>query len=282
MKNYIIINEFLNSNAFNIIYTELKNAFFSLGADCELLTNVQAIKLLKTNGRGYSVLFFDKDLFLATQLEKCGYRCVNSAKVIETCDDKAKTYLALLGKVRMPKTILAPFTFNTIGYKNYDFLVDIENELGYPMIVKQNKGSFGEQVYLVKDREQTIETLKKIGHSEVLFQEYITSSFGKDYRVYVVGGKVVASALRCNERDFRSNVASGGKMIKTSLPNEYEELAIKACEILGADFAGVDLLIGVDGPLICEINSNAHFSALSKVTGINVAKAIAEYVLGLK
>lgn len=281
MKNYIIVNEFLNTNSFNQIYSELKNAFLSLGAEVELLTNVTAKKLLKENGNGTPILFFDKDLFLAKQLEKCGYRCVNSAKVIETCDDKAKTYLALLGKIKMPKTLLAPFSYNTVGFTNFNFLRDIERELCYPFVIKQNKGSFGEQVYLVNDNKQAIETLKKIGHTEVLFQQYIKNSCGKDYRVYVVGGRVVACALRYNESDFRSNVASGGKMQMVNLPASYQELAVNACNVLGADFAGVDLLIGDNGPLVCEVNSNAHFTALSKITGVNVAKCIAEYILNL-
>lgn len=281
MKSYIIVNEFLKLNSFKKIYSQLENAFLQLGVSCEILTNVMARKLLKKESNGEVILFFDKDVFLAEQLEKCGYRCVNGAKAIETCDDKSKTYLALLGKVDMPKTVLAPFTFNTVGYANYDFISDIESELGYPMIVKQNKGSFGEQVYLAKNKTELIEIIKNIGHSEILFQQYITSSCGKDYRVYVVGGKVVASALRCNDSDFRSNVASGGSMSVALLNEEYEQIAIKACKAIGVDFAGVDLLIGENGPLVCEVNSNAHFTALSAVTGIDVAKAIAEYILSI-
>ena len=138
MKNYIIVNEFLKSNSFNQIYSELKNAFLSLGSEVELLTNLTARKLFKNNANGACVLFFDKDLFLAKQLEKCGYRCINSAKVIEICDDKAKTYLALLGEVEMPKTILAPFSYNTVGFTNFNFLTDIENEFGYPFVIFQH------------------------------------------------------------------------------------------------------------------------------------------------
>ena len=282
MKCYMIVNEFLSSNSFNKIYEQFENAFNKMGVSFELLTNVTALKLLNTNGNGKPILFFDKDVFLAKQLEKCGYKCINSSKVIEICDDKAKTYIKLLNKVAMPKTILAPFTFNTVGYTNLNFISHVERELGYPMVVKQNKGSFGEQVYLVNNCEELIQIIKKIGSSEMLFQEYVKSSFGKDYRVYVVNGKVVASALRTNDSDFRSNVASGGSMKAVQLPTEYENLAIKCCEILGADFAGVDLLIGDNGPLVCEVNSNAHFTALAEITKVDVALSIVKHLLSLK
>ena len=47
-----------------------------------------------------------------------------------------------------------------------------------------------------------------------------------------------------------------------------------------SDFAGVDLLFGKDEkPVICEINSNAHFKNLLDCTHINTADKILEYIL---
>ncbi len=40
---------------------------------------------------------------------------------------------------------------------------------------------------------------------------------------------------------------------------EAVELAVKACRAVKCDFAGVDLLFGREGYLVCEVNSNAHF-----------------------
>ena len=58
-------------------------------------------------------------------------------------------------------------------------------------------------------------------------------------------------------------------------PTESERaLAVRAAETLGLDFAGVDVLFGKDGPLICEVNSNAHFKTTLDCTGVNMADAI--------
>ena len=63
------------------------------------------------------------------------------------------------------------------------------------------------------------------------------------------------------------------------LPSEEEKcVAIKCCELLGADFAGVDLLFGENGPLVCEVNSNAHLKNIMTATGINVADEIYRYI----
>ena len=56
-------------------------------------------------------------------------------------------------------------------------------------------------------------------------------------------------------------------------------MAIKACKYLGLDFAGVDILFGENNePILCEINSNAHFINIYNCTGINVADEIMKYI----
>ena len=52
---------------------------------------------------------------------------------------------------------------------------------------------------------------------------------------------------------------------------EEASLALKAVRALGLTFAGVDVLFGEDGPLICEVNSNAHFKTTLTCTGVNMA-----------
>ena len=46
----------------------------------------------------------------------------------------------------------------------------------------------------------------------------------------------------------------------------------------GLDFAGVDVLFGRDGPLLCEVNSNAHFKTTLECTGVNMAVEIMRHI----
>lgn len=282
MKNYLVINHFLNIESFSNLYLSLEKAFEKRGERVEILTNIQARKLLEKNGNNAPVLFFDKDVLLCKLLEKSGYKCVNGSFVIETCDDKAKTYAHLYNDFLMPKTILPPFSYAVNDYLLNDFLVLAGNELGYPLVVKQNKGSFGEQVHLVNDINELKTLVKSFNSANFLLQEFISSSAGKDLRVYVVGGNAVAHALRYSETDFRSNVTSGGKMKSVEGVDDYIEVAKKVANFLGADFVGVDLLFSPKGPMVCEVNSNAHFRALSNVTGVDVAQKIVDYYLSLR
>ncbi|MBQ9938736.1 MAG: hypothetical protein IJO96_04310, partial [Oscillospiraceae bacterium] len=48
--------------------------------------------------------------------------------------------------------------------------------------------------------------------------------------------------------------------------------------LLGLDFGGVDILFGENGPIVCEVNSNAHMKNIRDVTGIDVAEHIAAHI----
>lgn len=286
MKNYVITNAYLNTRAFVNLKNSLSAAFEKAGEKAIFLCNDEAYSLLKTQGAGNPILFFDKDVALCRLLEKTGYRSINSSKVIETCDDKAKTFAGLYGDFSMPKTVLAPFTYQNVGYANLDFVFRAEEELSYPIVVKDGQGSFGQQVTLAKNRGELVENLKRLAGRPIVLQEYIAESTGRDLRVYVVGGKAVACAERINPNDFRSNVQSGGHMLPVNPKDvryaDFVSLAERVSAYIGADFAGVDLLFSKVGPLVCEINSNAHFSALSSATGVDVAYEIVKYYLSLK
>lgn len=285
MKNYVITNAYLNTPPFLKLKSMLKKAFEELGESAVFLTNDEAFSLLGKEGNGAPVLFFDKDVILCEMLEKRGYRSINSSNTIEICDDKAKTFVALDGKLPMPKTVVAPFTYANVGYSDFNFIKRAE-EFGYPMIVKESKGSFGFGVHLARDRVELTEIIERSHGTPLIFQQYIAESRGRDLRIYVVGGRAVAAAERINECDFRSNVTGGGKMKAVSLTDDFYSkhvlLAEHAASCVNADFAGVDVLFSNDGPLVCEINSNAHFAALTEATGVDVAKAIVTHYLSFK
>ena len=85
--------------------------------------------------------------------------------------------------------------------------------------------------------------------------------------------------LRENDNDFRSNISNGGRGSLYQPSKEFVNLAIKATKALGLDFAGVDVMFGTDGPILCEVNSNPQFASTLAATGVNLADYIADYIL---
>ena len=280
MTGWLVVNEFLHSNKFNEIHQWLSDSAMRQGVNLIVKTNGQL--LIDLPGIKFKdpvdfVLFWDKDVRLARYLEQLGYPVFNSSGAIEICDDKSLTHLTLMNKnIPMPRTIIAPKTFDNIGYTNLEFTKKVGECLGYPLVVKECFGSFGQQVYLVNDLEELQNKIKALATKPLLFQEFISSSFGRDVRIQVVGSKVVASMYRHSDNgDFRANLSIGGKMKKYIPTIEQARLAIQSCQIIGLDFAGVDILFGNDDEaIICEVNSNAHFKNIFDCTGVNVADEI--------
>ncbi|WP_343208869.1 RimK family alpha-L-glutamate ligase [Anaerolentibacter hominis] len=283
---WLIVNEFLYTNKFSELAQWLLEAGKRRGISLCIRTNAEV--LVEFGGRIWPedrpefVLFWDKDIRLARALEEAGIPVYNSAGAIEACDDKSLTHQILYkAGIPMPETILAPMTYGNIGYSNLDFLRKPAERLGFPMVVKECFGSFGQQVYLVHSMEELESCVLGIGARPMLFQRFIASSFARDIRLQVVGDQVVAAMYRYSDTgDFRANISNGGKM-KPYTPDEAEkELAVTSCRALGLDFAGVDLLFGPEGkPLVCEVNSNAHFKNIFTCTGVNVADNIMEHIL---
>lgn len=277
MTGWLVINGFLHSNKFNEIYSWLKTAFEKKGHTINVYTNIELANITKIENKPDFVLFWDKDIPLAKRLEKMGLRLFNSATAIENCDNKALTYIELKRIVKMPKTIIAPMTYRNIGYNNTDFVKNSINTLGLPVVIKECFGSFGQQVYLAESYEKAIDIVKNT-NEPLIFQEFIAESKGKDIRINMVGNNAVASMLRYNDNDFRANITNGGSM-KNYTPTEKEiEIAQKVCKVLNLDFGGVDILFGKNGPIVCEVNSNAHFKNIYDCTGVNVADYIGDYI----
>ena len=225
-------------------------------------------------------IFWDKDIYLAERLEKSGVRLFNNKRAVMLCDNKILMYQALENAgVKIPKTFVAPKTFESLGYSDRSFLKKISQEIDYPLVIKEAYGSFGEQVYLANDEESANKIINEIGYKDFLVQEYISSSKGKDVRINVVGDQAIVSMLRENDNDFRSNISSGGHGSLYKPAPEFIALALKASKALGLDFAGVDVMFGKDGPIICEVNSNPQFASTLKATGVNLADYIADYIL---
>lgn len=279
MKLLFVINEFLESAGFSSVYGAFLSAAETENVSLTVKTNAELSVSLPSKRDFDGVIFWDKDVRLAERLENAGSRLFNSANAIEICDSKQKTALCFEKHgIPSPKTFISPKTFENIGYTNLDFLEKASEKTGFPMIIKEEFGSFGKQVYLSKDLEKARETVGKISPKGFVIQEFISDCRGVDMRLCVIGGRVVSAIRRQNPEDFRSNIENGGFAEKVTPTENQETLAIRAATAAGLDFAGVDILPSQKGDLVCEINSNPHFAGTLSATGVNIADEIIRYI----
>jgi len=283
----MIVNAYLQSEGVKYIAKRLIEEFASFDVALDVFPNKGAKLFIDESGRLINrygtydfCVYWDKDLTLSLLLEKSGLHLFNSAEAIRLCDDKSLMAATLLNQnIKMPITIPAPL--NYVGKIDEDFLNETSNLLGFPLIAKESFGSLGKEVYLIKDFAGLVNFEKEHCFTNHLYQQFISSSFGKDYRLIIIGGKFVAGMLRENKSgDFRSNIACGAKGKVKEIPASYIALAEKVAQILDLDYCGVDLLIGEkEEPILCEVNSNAYLEGIEKVTSINVAKAYVKHIV---
>ena len=287
MKGVIFINPFLVPEQSVHQAERLKTEFNNLGVDIDIISD--GFSRVQVDGKETLIdicapdfaIYLDKDKYLSEILEKSGLRLFNRHDAVRVCDDKGQTYIALTGKgVKFPKTIFGALCYKSDGEIKDEWVNNIFQNLEFPIIVKESFGSMGKGVHLANDKAELLKIMNQVKLKPHLFQEYIPFKKGVDVRVIVIGGKAVACMERRNDNDYRSNVGQGGQGVKIELPESFKAVAENCAEILGLDYCGVDLLYGKDGePIVCEVNSNAFFDGIESVSGVNVAKKYAEYII---
>src|SRR5580693_2262506 len=124
---------------------------------------------------------------------------------------------------------------------------------GAPCIVKLQQGAQGIGTMIAETPQAVtslLETLWAMGQ-DIILQEYIAESKGRDYRAIVVGGRVVAAMRRqAKQGEFRSNLHRGGLGMRVDMDRRYVQAATAAAKVMGLEVAGVDMLEGRDGPKI--------------------------------
>lgn len=213
-------------------------------------------------------------LAVIRHLERLGVYSVNSPEAIEKVKDKLFQMQILAEKFPVPKTMLVKFPVNPelVG-----------KQLGFPVVIKTLSGSQGSGVILSHD-EQSFEDLGNLiqitnPNAEIILQEFVSSSRGRDLRVFVIGDKVVGCMERFSTDDsFKANFSRGGSVRNFEVTPEIEELALRTTAEVGLEISGVDLLFDDKGYKVCEVNSSPGFKGMEQATGIDVAKELIEYI----
>ena len=208
-------------------------------------------------------------------LERLGVTLINGSNAIDTVKDKLYTQQVLgESNLPVPKTLLVRHPIK---------LEWVEKNLTFPVIIKTLSGSFGAGVFMAEDKKQFKQLLKMAEITKksynIIVQEFIKDSWGKDLRVFVLNGKVVGCMMRqAVDDDFRANITRGGEGIPYQIDENIEWLGGESARLLGLDIAGVDLLFDNGGYKICEVNSSPGFEGMDKFTHTNIAEEIVNFV----
>lgn len=204
-------------------------------------------------------------------LEAAGIPVWNPTRSIEICVDKAATTLRLI-RAGVP----TPETFVVEGTEQAEAIVREEASEKSPLVLKPIFGSQGKGLLQIRTPADLPHT-DDVG--DIFYLQRLVPKTGtafRDYRAFISRGRLVAGMVRVSD-EWITNVHQGGITEPWDVPEEALAMSLKAVEVTGAAYAGVDLVSdGKGGFLVLEVNSMPAWTGLQAVTEVNVADRLVE------
>ncbi|MFX1399306.1 MAG: RimK family alpha-L-glutamate ligase [Promethearchaeota archaeon] len=272
-KEVQILASELNKRGFKVNYfvpasIDVRININNFGEQFEILENKKAL----VRGFGGDVtqkIFFRLDLL--TAIELYGIRLINSRSALEIASDKFLTsiYLERHG-IPTPKTVIC---------ENPEVALEAFKILGEDVILKPLFGSKGVGITRLNDKdfaENILNTLHKL--NEVFYLQEFVEHYNRDIRILVLGDKAIAGMYRKSD-NWKTNIHAGAHSEPIELSGDLEKIAINAAKVTKTEIAGVDVVESEKGYQVLEVNSIPGFTALQKVSEINLAEEIISYFL---
>jgi glutathione synthase/RimK-type ligase-like ATP-grasp enzyme len=151
----------------------------------------------------------------------------------------------------------------------------LENQVN---IVKSIYGASGNEVYQITSHRELLAILGKHLSQELIMQPMLINF--QEFRVIVLDGEVLGSVrkLACPGQ-FKANWSQGASFETAEPPNIVKDAAVRSCEALQCNFAGVDIIYdGAESCWTLEVNRYCEFGGFEQATRINVAAALLEWI----
>ena len=216
------------------------------------------------------VISRQRDALVSEQFEKLGVPVFNGSRVCAVCNDKRVTHQFLAG-VPMLETTFVDHRRAVAPYGDE-----------YPLVLKPARGHGGDRVRLVHNEYGWREAADAILPQDIV-QQKPASDAGRDLRVYVLFGRIVAAVLRTARQGIVSNFKRGGDVTLHTPTAEEQALAqtvIDRFEAAGTSLclAGVDLLYNGGKPVLNEVEDVVGSRMLYKVSDVDIAALYLEAI----
>ncbi|MDD6039751.1 MAG: ATP-grasp domain-containing protein [Clostridia bacterium] len=227
----------------------------------------------KRNGesaRPDAILSRQRDAFVSEQFERMGIPVFNNSLVCRICNDKRITYQFLQG-FPMPQTVFLSPTRQ-----------DPPEGTRFPVVVKPACSHGGDRVLVAHNEHEWHEAAARILPQPALQQAVVTEA-GRDLRVYVLGGQILAGVMRTARTGVVSNFKQGGHVALHQLTDAERELAqrvIDRFEQAGAPLhmAGVDLLYDHGHPVLGEVEDVVGSRMLYNTSEIDIVALYLQHI----
>lgn len=143
----------------------------------------------------------------------------------------------------------------------------------FPIIVKRRIGSRGRGIRIIGSKSKLKKFFASHNPQDYIIQKYTRAI--NEFRMIVLKEKILGIV------DKKIHLKKHGKIGVTTnkqidhLPESVEKQTLQIVKKLGADFAGIDIVLGEDNKYyFLEVNLSPQFGGFTNATGINVAQKI--------
>lgn len=216
---------------------------------------------------------------LIRQFESMGVPVINNIKSIELARDKFHTH-QILSKhdISTPKTMIVKHG----GHYNI-----VNNEIGFPCVLKTYPGSFGRGVKLCRTFNEFKDMCMFVDEvttsHNLIAQQFISANPGKIIRSIVIGDIISFPMKRIGPRDgdIRTGIDAGndGTTEKYPITEEIRKLSYDIVKIMNLDIAGIDFLFDNNKFTVSEVNVCPNFETYEKLYNTNLIQHIVNLVL---
>ncbi|HET8540622.1 MAG TPA: RimK family alpha-L-glutamate ligase [Anaeromyxobacter sp.] len=216
-------------------------------------------------------------LSVVNQLELMRVPVLNGAYGIGASRNKMRSLqlLAAAG-VPVPRTVMAS---DASGIEQMVKLVG-----GVPVLVKLLSGNERSGAMIcesMQSLEAALEAILGLGH-DIVVQQYLRGAKGRDLRVLVVGGEVVAALRRSPPVGrFSRNLRHGARFERAELPPSYVRVAIAAARVMRLEVCAVDMLDVKGRPRVFEVNGSPSIREPEAACGVDAAGRIVDRAAAL-
>jgi ribosomal protein S6--L-glutamate ligase len=216
-------------------------------------------------------------LSVVNQLELIGTPVLNGAYGIAASRNKMRSLQMLSAAgIRVPRTVMAS---DPSGLREMVRLVG-----GVPVLVKLLSVNEKSGVMIcesLQSLEAALEAILGLGQN-IVVQQYLKGAKGRDLRVLVVGGEVVAAMRRSPPVGrFARNLRRGAQFEPVELPPAYARAAAEAARVLQLEVCAVDMLDVKGGPRVFEVNSSPSIKEAETACGVDAAGRIVERAIAV-
>lgn len=222
--------------------------------------------------RTTGIRYDNYDLSVAEFHEMNRHKITNPIQALEIFRDKDRQSLFLnRHKLSSIETINYRGELNE---KHWDAICSLSSNQQY--IIKMNRGNQGIGVNLVngiQSLKSLLETFHAMKDQKFIIQPFIKHK--KEWRIFVIKNKIISILERTvGEDEFRGNSKrSKAKCIK-KINSEIEAEILRAVELSGLDYCGVDIISDSNKYYFLEINAVPGFEQLEELSGINIAREL--------